>query len=64
MLNSCILFFVKEEELYKHIEKWKYLIKLLFYVTIIKSVIESLQYRMNRYSNVYENSDKIRKSYN
>lgn len=50
MLNSCILFFVKEEELYKHIEKWKYLIKLLFYVTIIKSVIKSLQYRMNRYS--------------
>lgn len=50
MLNNCILFFVKEEEFYKHIEKWKYLIKLLFYVTIIKSVIKSLQYRMNRYS--------------
>lgn len=41
MLNS--LFFVKEEELYNiHIENWKYFIKLLFYVMIIKSLIKSL----------------------
>lgn len=39
MLNS--LFFVEELNNI-HIENWKYFIKLLFYVMIIKSPIKSL----------------------